>query len=375
MSDLYARAGELLEQAKRGVADEADQEVHRARYRRFTALRNEALFHDTQFTGLDLPSNQEASRRSVHDALAFVRDPRSQRFLGAGSTPSGLLLRPPTERDRGGDHLSPLGFGPSGGRARSGSANPRPGRAAPSADSRSFAASGMPGQEATLKRRERASRGRALPPDSAFDYFLTGQRALQAGRVGCRFAHFDAALSFAPDHFWAHCLASAICAAQAPAAELARAHDGLLTSRARLRLALRAPRLRLGTDRGRGALPRRNPPQLEILADVEGPIPGCRGRLPQGGCAARCHAPNSEIRHVLLVNRGLLGLGDGGKKRRRTYETRSPLMATRSRHMRPGPGLQARTGRGGCRAVRPGNRRTPRLGRGSPEDGRMFTSA
>ena len=45
------------------------------RYAEFLRMRNEALIHDTRYTGLDLPGNQEATRREALAALALFADP------------------------------------------------------------------------------------------------------------------------------------------------------------------------------------------------------------------------------------------------------------------------------------------------------------
>ena len=70
LADLRARAADTLDQINRGLADQQAWEADRARYRQFLLRRNEALFHETQFTGLDLPSNRELTRKSARDALA-----------------------------------------------------------------------------------------------------------------------------------------------------------------------------------------------------------------------------------------------------------------------------------------------------------------
>ena len=82
---LNALAGSLLEQIK--VREDA-RHLHaadRARYVDFLRLRNEALFHDTQFTGLDLPSNVDATRSKARAGAGPVRRLWLGRFLGAGA--------------------------------------------------------------------------------------------------------------------------------------------------------------------------------------------------------------------------------------------------------------------------------------------------
>ena len=68
---LNALAGSLLEQIK----EREDEQHSQAADRRVTPSSSgcgiEALFHDTQFTGLDLPSNQEATRGAAPAALGL----------------------------------------------------------------------------------------------------------------------------------------------------------------------------------------------------------------------------------------------------------------------------------------------------------------
>ena len=86
LDDLRARSAVLLEQARHGLADQETREKDRARYVRFCQLRDEALFRDTDFTGLDLPGDLEATRRTARDALSvFVN-----REYGGGWTPAPI---------------------------------------------------------------------------------------------------------------------------------------------------------------------------------------------------------------------------------------------------------------------------------------------
>ena len=81
LADLRARAADTLDQIKRGLADQQAWEADRGRYRQFLQRRNEALFHETRFTGLDLPGSLEATRKSAQAALEMFAEPRPD---GAG---------------------------------------------------------------------------------------------------------------------------------------------------------------------------------------------------------------------------------------------------------------------------------------------------
>src|SRR5208337_393085 len=76
LADLRARATDTLEQIKRGLADQQAWEADRGRYRQFLQRRNEALFQETRFTGLDLPGSLEATRKSAQTALEMFAEPR-----------------------------------------------------------------------------------------------------------------------------------------------------------------------------------------------------------------------------------------------------------------------------------------------------------
>ena len=80
---LNVAAGALLEQIKERESERTLTRIGSRRYADFLLLRNEALFHDTQFTGLDLPSNLEATRRAAGPRWN-CSPPRLGRFLGAG---------------------------------------------------------------------------------------------------------------------------------------------------------------------------------------------------------------------------------------------------------------------------------------------------
>jgi len=69
-----ARAAELLAQADRGSAEQGEREAERRRFEEFLRSRDEALFYETQFTGLDLPGNLEKSRSSARAALGIFAD-------------------------------------------------------------------------------------------------------------------------------------------------------------------------------------------------------------------------------------------------------------------------------------------------------------
>ena len=75
LRDLYDRADDLLAQIAAPDRRGAGRGQDRRRYREFFRERDQALFHETQFTGLDLPASREAIRRSARAALAVFAAP------------------------------------------------------------------------------------------------------------------------------------------------------------------------------------------------------------------------------------------------------------------------------------------------------------
>src|SRR5208283_1554996 len=76
LTDLRARATDTLDQFKRGLAAQQAWEADRGQYLQFLQRRNEALFHESRFTGLYLPGSLEATRKSAQAALEMFAEPR-----------------------------------------------------------------------------------------------------------------------------------------------------------------------------------------------------------------------------------------------------------------------------------------------------------
>ena len=167
----------------------------------FQRSYDEAVFYQSQYTGLDPEANLRASRAAARQAL--------EQFEPTGGTDAGLALRPGALRRRGGrgDHRALLRAGADPGRGRlatdggrgpgragaRGAADPRPGRAGPAADA------GVLPPPRRLPRavgRPRRGRGRApraataeRPRTPSVDDFLEGEAAYRrrdyrAGRRG-----------------------------------------------------------------------------------------------------------------------------------------------------------------------------------------------
>ena len=82
--ELGNRVEELLKQCRKGRAIEEARIEGEERLQTFRCGRNDAMFHETHFTGLDLPGDKEAVRRSTWAALAVFARPGSENSLGDG---------------------------------------------------------------------------------------------------------------------------------------------------------------------------------------------------------------------------------------------------------------------------------------------------
>src|SRR5262249_2041129 len=65
LSTLRAEVEDILGEVKRRQADQLARKSDRDRFEAFLKLRDDALFHDTRFTGLDLSGDRDAPRRAA----------------------------------------------------------------------------------------------------------------------------------------------------------------------------------------------------------------------------------------------------------------------------------------------------------------------
>jgi tetratricopeptide (TPR) repeat protein len=71
LADLDARVAELLATADRELTRQAARRKVEEKQRQFVRLHDEALFHGTLFTGVDLPANLATTRTAAREALAL----------------------------------------------------------------------------------------------------------------------------------------------------------------------------------------------------------------------------------------------------------------------------------------------------------------
>ena len=101
LDDLRARSIILLEQARRGLGEQKAWREDRARFERFRQLRDEALLLDTDFTGLDLPSNVEATRQTARDALEIFAEKEPRAGWALAPLPSSFSIQEQAEVTEG----------------------------------------------------------------------------------------------------------------------------------------------------------------------------------------------------------------------------------------------------------------------------------
>jgi tetratricopeptide (TPR) repeat protein len=218
---LVAKRGEIGDRLTALRSQQAERErlqAERERFQRFRDLSTDALFHDTQFTGLDLPSNQAATRHAVQAVLNVYAAPNSDTGRESPDPAHWALgsLSSTSPADRAeiakGCYelllvLAEAEPTPQAGLRRLDQAarlHP-PTRAYHLRRAACLVRAGdMPTAE-----RERGEAERLQPAD-AFDHFLAGQERYKRGDPMRAIRHFNNALRDQPDHFWAQCL-SAIC--------------------------------------------------------------------------------------------------------------------------------------------------------------------
>ncbi len=216
---LHRQSEVLLKQAEQGHADQkardADQKARDAdqeRCREFVRLRDEALIHDTQFTGLDTLNNQEETRRTARAALAIFAAQDTDNSWAPSNMPASLS-RAQQDEIRDGYHVLLLVLAEATEQPEQGlrlldqAARLHPPTRA--YHLRRGACLSRVGNSAGAEQERRAAD--RLPPSTAFDHFLAGQERYQRCDWITAKQEFDAALLLKPDDFWSHCLSAIAC--------------------------------------------------------------------------------------------------------------------------------------------------------------------
>jgi len=220
LADLGSQALQLLDQIRRGLAEQESRESVHARFLQFRKRKDEAIVRDVHFTGLDLPDDPLRTREAARAALEVFGGPEgssslfqlppslneAERDLVVQGTHELLLIlaeavaRPVSGENREEQARDALAILDNAAQVR-----PTP---SPAYHLRRAACLVRAGEEVEAARqRVEAER---LEPRDTFDHFLLGREWLKRGSLGRARAHFDAALRIQPDHFWALCLL-AIC--------------------------------------------------------------------------------------------------------------------------------------------------------------------
>jgi tRNA A-37 threonylcarbamoyl transferase component Bud32/tetratricopeptide (TPR) repeat protein len=272
----------------------------------FLERRNEAFFHETRFTGLDLPANLRATRTAARQALGVFARAGPDDDWTLPALPATLAAQERAEITEGCYELLLILAGAVA-------------EALPGEDPKEQAKRGLrildqaarlrpePTRAYHLRRAaclarggDRAGEARAvaeaqpLQPATAHDFFLDGQERYRREDWPGAMGQFDTVLRLRPDHFWAQCLA-ALCAIQT--SQHARAQVGLNVCLQREPQFVWLYLLR-GFAAGQSAVQAREAGAEHQFEAAEADY--------QKALALLEEKPNDELRYVLFVNRGLM---------------------------------------------------------------------
>jgi tetratricopeptide (TPR) repeat protein/tRNA A-37 threonylcarbamoyl transferase component Bud32 len=215
--DFRAPVAEGLAATERRLQEEAEQKRANDLYTRFEKKRNEALFHEWQFTGGDKLTNLEKVRTAAQTALALVGvrlesqggpdlspalSPEQRAAITTGCYELLLLwaeatapaLPDPTQavgQDQTREALAILDRAASLGQSKA------------FHQRRARYLDQLGDRAAALQERGRAQ---AMQPHGAVDYFLTALDAFNRGDIDAAVRDCDMVLRLQPDHFWAEYL-------------------------------------------------------------------------------------------------------------------------------------------------------------------------
>ena len=210
LSDLMMDVETAMKQVEQRQSEQDSRESNHKRYAEFLRLRDESLIHDTRYTGLDLPGNQQATRGEALAALALFADPGSGDSWKLASIPTSLSKERATIVEVCYELLLILAESETtpeqGLRRLDQAARFRPMTRA--YHLRRAACLAQLADKPAAERERRAADG--LKPSTAFDHFLAGQERFAQKDYSAASREFDMALQLEPDRFWAQAL-SAVC--------------------------------------------------------------------------------------------------------------------------------------------------------------------
>jgi serine/threonine protein kinase/Tfp pilus assembly protein PilF len=214
LAALKEQAERRLAEVDHRLAQQAARQKAEKDYQRFWQLRDEALFHGTLFTGVDLPANLEATRKAAQEALGlfgvaagaaggpnfgdgFTSEQR--KALGEGCYELLLILAEAVARH---DPLKPEASAREALRLLDRAVQLGPPTKAYHLRRARYLQQLGDAEGAA----QESARAAAVQPGSALDYFLLGDDRQRHGQPEAALTDFQNALRLRPDHFWARYL-------------------------------------------------------------------------------------------------------------------------------------------------------------------------
>jgi tetratricopeptide (TPR) repeat protein len=310
LAELHRQARQELVRVDQALAQQRARDEAGERYHRFRERRDEAVYHNTQFVGLDPSASRDAARRSAQAALAvFAATAGDESSWRLGPGLDALLPDERREVEEACYTLLLTLAGSDGESELSRSLSRLEQARSLRPDTRAYhlcraqclSRSGdRAGAEHALLQAER------VPLVTALDYFLVGQNAFERRDWARAVEYLEETLRQQPEHFWAHGLA-AVCCLQLGRAREARVH---LTACLQREPQLAWLYVLRGYASGQAAVVARRASADRRSSAGEGSWPlEARFEAAEADYATAetllTRSPNPEIRYLLLVNRGL----------------------------------------------------------------------
>jgi serine/threonine protein kinase/tetratricopeptide (TPR) repeat protein len=226
LSDSLAEVKPLLSESNQRISELRDREISRARLSSFQGLYDEAVFHESNYTGLDSQANLQAGRSAARRALAIFGleqateddpfldpahfDPAEREAITSSCYELTLILAGAVSQPLAGE--DPLAQAREALRVLDGIERLRP-PTPPVFLRRASYLERLGESDAAARERQRAETA-SVSNAASIDDFLSGEDALRKGDLDRAIRSFQRALMSRPDHFWAQYLL-AVCQLQA----------------------------------------------------------------------------------------------------------------------------------------------------------------
>jgi eukaryotic-like serine/threonine-protein kinase len=311
------RSASVLDEVNRNLSEQATQRADRLRYADFARKHDDALFFDMQYSDLDAESKIRETRTAARAALDVFGARDRQGDWRLKPLPSSLSKQEHDDVTSGCFELlmilaeaeaqvvqgeEPRNQAEQALRILDEALTLR----APTRAYRMRRAACLARLGDTAAAARERGEAEQLPPQSAFDHFLTGQERYKRGDWSEAIVQFDAALQIQPELFWAQCLL-AICSMNSHPArpDVAKA---ALTACVQLRPQYAWIYLLRGSAYGQmGALARADATRLparaaELRDEAEAHFDAAEGDFAR----ALDHGLNADLRYTLFMNRGVM---------------------------------------------------------------------